>query len=336
MGSLLSRMMIPRIKEAAPIDYCELIVTEKCFFRCIMCEMWKSTKIETMTLESWKSVVDDLRPLTRPGQRLGICGGETLLYKDLASLIRYSTEKGFFCYITTNGYMLDKQAAEELHSAGLREVNISVDSHDPAVHDHIRGKSGSFQKAMEAIDILKGYQDMQVTVLAVVMNQNVGHLEELADMCKRKSVTLSLNAITEPLCSGEGDSWHVGKKFGHLWPDADTAEKSIRRMIKIKKQGYDIANPIPQLEAFMKYFRDPDRIQKKGACQMGRGISINPEGYAFMCHKFGTIGNVLSISFRNIWDSQTAKTQRDSILQCDTNCKMLVNCNPESAHGEKK
>ena len=60
---------------------------------------------------------------------------------------------------------------------------------------------------------------------------------------------------------------------------------------------------------------------------MGKTVSVNSEGFVFMCHYFGSIGNIKQDNFSKIWTSGKAKGIRKEILKCKKNCKMLVNCN---------
>jgi len=46
-----------------------------------------------------------------------------------------------------------------------------------------------------------------------------------------------------------------------------------------------------------------------------------------MCHYFGSIGNIKNDEFNSMWRSKKSKKIRKKILECERNCKMLVNCN---------
>ena len=150
------RMYSSSVYENAP-DYCELIVTEKCFFKCQMCNMWKKQHEDNPSLKDWKRFITAFRKTVDLPFRLHICGGETLTYPHLSELIKYGKNMGFDVFITTNAYLLNEKMAEKLYDTGLREVVISLDSIDEDLHDRIRGVKGSHNKVMEAIDILSGF-----------------------------------------------------------------------------------------------------------------------------------------------------------------------------------
>ena len=54
--------------------------------------------------------------------------------------------------MTTNGTLVDKELARRLVEAGLRGVNLSLDSPDRRTHDQVRGERGAWKKTTHAID----------------------------------------------------------------------------------------------------------------------------------------------------------------------------------------
>ena len=83
-----------------------------------------------------------------------LCGGETLLRKDLSLIIKKITSKNIPVAIVTNGYLLDKIKALELKDAGVKTIQVSIDGSNPQTHDIFRNKKGSFKKALNAVKIL--------------------------------------------------------------------------------------------------------------------------------------------------------------------------------------
>ncbi len=53
--------------------------------------------------------------------------------------------------MTTNGTLVDKALAKRLVEAGLRGVNLSLDSPDRRTHDQVRGERGAWKKTTRAI-----------------------------------------------------------------------------------------------------------------------------------------------------------------------------------------
>lgn len=110
--------------------YLRLSVTDQCNFRCGYClpEGYRQTDFSpTLTGEEMHTVV---RAFARLGTRkVRLTGGEPSLHKDLPQIIAASaTTPGIQkVAVTTNGYKLPK-VIDDWHSAGLKQLNVSIDS----------------------------------------------------------------------------------------------------------------------------------------------------------------------------------------------------------------
>jgi cyclic pyranopterin phosphate synthase len=129
------------------ISYLRVSVTDRCDFRCVYCmaeEMSFLPKAELLTLEELDRVCS---AFIRLGVRkLRLTGGEPLVRRNIMSLFRAlgrHLRAGALdeLTLTTNGSRLAHHA-EELRACGVRRVNVSVDTLDPAKFTEItrRGK----------------------------------------------------------------------------------------------------------------------------------------------------------------------------------------------------
>jgi cyclic pyranopterin phosphate synthase len=118
------------------VDYIRLSVTDRCDFRCVYCMAEQMTflpKKDLLTLEELEEVC---RTFAEMGtRRIRLTGGEPLVRRDILSLIRNlgaMVRAGQLdeVTLTTNGSQLEKMA-EDLAAAGVRRLNISIDSLDP-------------------------------------------------------------------------------------------------------------------------------------------------------------------------------------------------------------
>lgn len=82
-------------------------------------------------------------------------GGEPMLAKDIVDYIGEASRLGLRAALGTNGLLIDAAMARRLAAAGVRNVDISLDSHDPAMHDGFRGVPGAWQKAVDALSACK-------------------------------------------------------------------------------------------------------------------------------------------------------------------------------------
>src|SRR6201996_5411395 len=119
------------------ISYLRVSVTDRCDFRCVYCmaeEMSFLPKRELLTLEELDRVCS---AFIRLGVRkLRLTGGEPLVRRNIMTLFRSlgrQIESGALdeLTLTTNGSQLARYAGE-LRDCGVRRVNVSVDTLDPA------------------------------------------------------------------------------------------------------------------------------------------------------------------------------------------------------------
>src|SRR5713101_7074370 len=119
------------------ITYLRVSVTDRCDFRCVYCmaeEMNFLPKSELLTLEELDRMCG---AFVRHGVRkLRLTGGEPLVRRDIMTLFHAlgrHIKSGALdeLTLTTNGSQLAKYA-DELRDCGVRRVNVSVDSFDPA------------------------------------------------------------------------------------------------------------------------------------------------------------------------------------------------------------
>jgi cyclic pyranopterin phosphate synthase len=138
------------------ISYLRVSVTDRCDFRCVYCmaeDMTFLPKSEVLTLEELDRLCS---AFVRHGVRkLRLTGGEPLVRRNIMSLVRglgRHLDSGALdeLTLTTNGSQLGRYA-DELRSAGVRRVNVSLDTLDPAKFTAIT-RWGKLDKVMAGID----------------------------------------------------------------------------------------------------------------------------------------------------------------------------------------
>ena len=141
------------------ISYLRVSVTDRCDFRCVYCmaeEMNFLPKKELLTLEELDRVCG---AFIRLGVRkLRLTGGEPLVRRDIMTLFRSlgrHLESGALqeLTLTTNGSQLARYA-DELYECGVRRVNVSVDTLDPAKFTEIT-RRGRLDQVLEGLDAAK-------------------------------------------------------------------------------------------------------------------------------------------------------------------------------------
>ena len=135
-------------------DYLRISVTDRCNLRCLYCMPEEGVEFaESSALLSYEQIAEVVKAGAALGiRKLRITGGEPLIRPKLDSLIaRLSNIPGIEdIALTTNGIFLAKQA-KALREAGLKRVNISLDTLDPARFRFI-ARRGDLQRVMEGIE----------------------------------------------------------------------------------------------------------------------------------------------------------------------------------------
>jgi cyclic pyranopterin phosphate synthase len=101
--------------------------------------------------------------------KLRITGGEPLLRKGLPSLLErlFSVSGINDIALTTNGLLLPQQA-EDLYTAGLRRINVHLDTLDPDRFREISRREG-LEKVLDGIEICRrlGYHPIKINAVAI-------------------------------------------------------------------------------------------------------------------------------------------------------------------------
>lgn len=137
------------------ITYLRVSVTDRCDFRCVYCmaeHMRFLPKAEVLTLEELERVCAVF--IAKGVRRLRITGGEPLVRHNVMHLFtRLGRQLGHGLdelTLTTNGSQLARFAAP-LYAAGVRRINISLDSRDPALFRRIT-RRGELDQVLAGID----------------------------------------------------------------------------------------------------------------------------------------------------------------------------------------
>lgn len=187
------------------VNYVRMSVTDRCDFRCVYCmdeEMTFVPRSEVLTLEEMEFIA---RAFVELGvQKIRLTGGEPLVRSGIIQLCEaIAAIPGLNeLVMTTNGSQLTKLATE-LKRAGVRRLNISLDSLDENKFRELT-RTGELQKVLSGIDAALDAGFQRIKLNAVVLNgRNENEVLPLVDFALRKGLDLSfieempLGAISE-------------------------------------------------------------------------------------------------------------------------------------------
>ncbi|MGR3320621.1 MAG: GTP 3',8-cyclase MoaA [Pseudooceanicola sp.] len=180
---------------ARPISYLRVSVTDRCDFRCVYCMAENMTflpKKELLTLEELDRMCS---AFIRLGVRkLRITGGEPLVRREIMTFFRGMSrhlEDGTLdeLTLTTNGSQLHR-FAQDLASAGVRRVNVSLDTLDEEKFARVT-RWGRLPQVLKGLDAAQA-AGLRVKINAVALKGfNEEELFTLAEFCAARDMDLT-------------------------------------------------------------------------------------------------------------------------------------------------
>ena len=189
------------------ITYVRLSDTDRCDLRCRYCmaeHMQFLPKRDILTLEEMVELSDIL--IARGVRKIRLTGGEPLVRKGMMELVRSLGQRvgsGLDeLVLTTNGTRLERFAAE-LHDAGIRRINVSLDSRRPERFGHIT-RGGDLSQVLRGIDAaLTAGLAIKINMVALA-GINEDEIEDMLRWCAAMAMDLTL-IETMPLGEVEED-----------------------------------------------------------------------------------------------------------------------------------
>jgi len=311
-----------------------LFLTYRCNLRCSMCGQWgiagSSRELtpevlqSELTIDELKYVIDEVK---FHGPNITLFGGEPLLYREWAALVRYIKEAGLRCNIITNAMMLEKYA-EDVVSLGVDEIIFSLDG-PREIHDTIRGGEGIFDKAIKGLKAVNTWKEKKkcriplINISSTIFETNYLYLDKIVDVAE----DLLASSITfHHLIFLDHQTYaHHNEVFTRQFnvtcldwrgfvretlPDIDV-EQLLNSINNLKKRvGRTLIHFYPNLtyEEIRQYYTD---FHFKPSSYKHRCISpwmvayIFPDGSVRPCQSLNYVaGNIKEDSFRNIWNNQ--------------------------------
>ncbi|HVP50744.1 MAG TPA: radical SAM protein [Terriglobales bacterium] len=196
--SLIEQLNAKALALGVPISV-HLDLTYRCNERCEHCYLEHDDKGEMTAAE----IFDILSQLADAGVFfLVISGGEPLLRRDFFQILERARSLLFNVKLKTNAVLIRENEARRLRELGVEQVQISVYSHRPEVHDGITKLPGSLKKTLRAIEFLKS-QGLKVTIANVLMRQNLLDVSETQRLASEMGVGYTLDPTVTPMMSGD-------------------------------------------------------------------------------------------------------------------------------------
>jgi len=295
----------------------DLAVTYRCNNDCPHCYNARPRDYTEISTSQWFQIIDRLWDIGIP--HVVFTGGEPTLRSDLPELIAYAESKGQITGLNTNARRLgNDRFLGKLIDAGLDHVQITVESHDAAIHDEMVHAKGAWKQTIAG---LHNALDTPLYVMTntTMLRQNSPYMAQTLDFLAEVGVpTIGLNAL---IYSGHGLEVGTGLAERELPPLLDLARQKTdyyrQRLIWYTPTQYCHFDPM-QLE-----------LGVKGCTAALYNMCVEPDGSVIPCQSYyEPIGNMLTDPWNNIWHHSLADSlrQRHYIPEKCTDCSLLAEC----------
>ncbi len=253
-------------------------LTEGCNLACRHC--WLSPMYDaqgdryaTLPVELFEMAMQEA---TRLGLRkVKLTGGEPLMHPEITALIEIVQDQDLGLTLETNGLLCTPSLAAAIAKSRDRFVSVSIDGASAATHDWVRGVSGSFRKACQAVRHLAA-AGIAPQVIMSLMRCNADQVEALVRMAEELGASSVKLNVVQP--AGRGESFHN-----------DSKGLNLREVIALGRYVDTELAASTRLRLFFDYpmaFRPLSRIASgngRGVCGILGILGVLPDGHYALC-----------------------------------------------------
>jgi len=269
----------------------DLALTYRCNNDCAHCYNARPRDYPELGTQGWITLLDHLWEAGIP--HVVFTGGEPTLRPDLPDLVAHAQRNGQITGLNTNARRLsDERFLFKLVEAGLDHVQVTVESHDPAIHDRMVRAKGAWRQTIAG---LRNALDSPLFVMTntTMLQDNSPYLDETLRFLASQGVpTIGLNAL---IYSGKGKMVGTGLQESELPALLDLARERTsaagQRLIWYTPTQYCHFDPM-QLE-----------LGVKGCTAALYNMCIEPDGAVIPCQSYyQPVGRLGIDRWESIWN----------------------------------
>ncbi len=285
-----------------------------CNQKCLHCYAAGQPLSDTseLTTAQWKEILAKLRAANVP--QVTFTGGEPTLRADLVELV--DAAQWFVTRLNTNGRLLTPELCRRLYEASLDSVQVTLYSHDPAIHNALVGAEG-FD------DTVAGIRNAVAAGLSVSVNTPLCSLNEDYAATVRFVNGLGVRYVT---CSGlipSGSAEGAESRATRLTEEQLT--DVLRRAVTAAEElgmEMDFTSPGWLKEETLRSM-GLTLVPSCGACLSN--MAIAPDGGVIPCQSWLSsqpLGNMLTDDWDKIWQSQRCAAIRAKSAKMEQLCQL--------------
>ena len=273
------------------VNYVRLSVTDRCDFRCVYCmaeDMQFVPRAEVLSLEELYRLGQAFTELGV--KKIRLTGGEPLVRHNVMHLVEQLGQLPGLEELTlsTNGSQLERMSGA-LHKAGVRRINISLDSLKPDKFKRIT-RTGDLGKVLAGIDaaIATGFDRIKLNAV-ILKGRNEEEIMDLVDYAVEKGLDIS---FIEEMPLGLIDDHDRALSF--------CSSDEVRAVIE---QRYPLTDTSESTGGPSHYYRltgSDSRIgfispHSHNFCHLCNRVRVTVEGRLLLC-----LGNEHSVDLRSL------------------------------------
>ena len=263
-------------------------------------------------------------------------GGEPLTKPEVFDLAEFARSKGLKVTLNTNGKYVDSDAVQRCVEARMKGVQVGLDGSSARAHDQFRQVNGSFQEAINAIDLLK-LAGVKFEVYTLVTKENASEIPKITTLAQKLGawghtfmflLPCGPYAHLEEHCLSTEDyhywlNWIFERKYKTRINLKVVCSPQFNRIVQQRGDELpDSVNPLKSIKA----------MEALGpGCPGGKTICyVTSNGDVYPCEYSSQIaGSVKKMPFKDIWTkSPVFKAFRDPSKLQDVcgDCEFKISC----------
>jgi len=286
-------------------------LTYRCNERCEHCYLEHDDKGEM----SYGEISSLLEQLAEAGVFfLILSGGEPMIRRDFWEIVARARELQFNVKIKTNAVLIRDEEARRLRAMGVEQMQVSVYSHRPEVHDAVTKLPGSLERTLRGIRALRA-AGLKVAMSNVMMRSNLGDRHGVAELARETGATYSADPTVTGMMNGDRGVLDLridGSDLVELFHDKELVGDPESFCAPPPAAGDEERNALP--------------------CSAGHSACyVSPYGDVYPCVQFPLpSGNVRRQKFMDIWRNSPELAEVRSIRMRDlpvcSTCSHLGSC----------
>lgn len=210
--------------------------------------------------------------------------------------------------------MINEKNIKEV-AKSFNSVTISMDGINPKTHDKLRGVEGVYERAMEALELLRA-EKVPIAVNMVITKENFKEIDQYLQFFSQKNIAVQFTPVHD--CDA------------NLLKVADKELKRID-MKEFRKEWCTLAEKYSffnndYYRHVPTFFSTPDKLLHAYTCFAGAVMFfVNPYGEVYPCEFYRkSMGNIKKESLKDIW--QKGRELRRFIASSKRSCVCWTHC----------